>query len=54
MGMSANYLDDKVFLAKLDQVRNKRLYVKIIVLNKDEQPIRDITGRVGTGSSINI
>jgi hypothetical protein len=54
MSMSANYLDDKVFLTKLDQVRNKRLYVKIIVLNKDEQPIRDITGRVGTGSSINI
>lgn len=52
--MSANYLDDKVFLTKLDQVRNKRLYIKIIVLNKDEQPIRDITGRVGTGSSINI
>lgn len=52
--MSANYLEDKVFLTKLDQVRNKRLYVKIIVLDKNEQPIRDITGRVGTGSSINI
>ena len=49
-----NYLDDKLFLTELDQVRNKRIYVKIIVLSKDELPIRDITGRVATGSSLNI
>lgn len=48
-----NYLFDKDFLYNLDQHHHKELYVKIIALTIDENPIEQIEGRV-TGGSINI
>ena len=52
--MSINYLKDATFLRQLDNERNKTIYVKIIVLDLDENPIREISGRVSTQGSINI
>ena len=48
-----NYLFDKSFLYELDQYHHKELYVKIIALTIDENPIEQIEGRV-TGGSINV
>ena len=49
----ASYLKDKDFLKRLDLVRNKKTYVKIIVLDIDELPVRTIEGQITSGS-INI
>lgn len=47
------YLTDTSFLLDIDLERLKDQYVKIIVLNFDEKPIREIQGRVLSGN-INI
>ena len=39
-----DFLNDKSFLLKLDNERNRRVFVKITVLDKNEMPIRDIEG----------
>lgn len=46
-------LADKVFLKKLDLYKNRIIYVKLISLDLDENPIEVIEGRA-TGGSINI
>ena len=49
-----NYMLDKDFLKSLDEDNLKQCYIKIEVLDSDEQPLSDIVGRVSTGSiSIN-
>ena len=49
-----DYVTDEVFLKKLDKERNKRFYVEIIVLDRDEIPIQAIQGKVSQGTiSIN-
>lgn len=45
-----NYLLDSAFLKKVDLDKNKIFYVKIIVLDKEENPISSIQGRVSTGN----
>lgn len=45
-----NPLKDASFLRKLDRENLKTFYVKIIILNKDELPLRAIEGRVSAGS----
>ena len=49
-----DFLNDKSFLLKLDNERNRRVFVKITVLDRDEMPIRDIEGQITTGGNINI
>ena len=44
---------DRDFLKKLDEYRNKEIYVKLVSLNWDENPIAEIQGNVQSGS-INI
>ena len=41
---------DNEFLKQLDLDHNKVIYVKLVVLNKEEQPISSIQGRVSQGS----
>ena len=49
-----SYLKDKNFLRALDNDANKFFWVRIEVLDKDENVIENIEGRVNTGSTINI
>ena len=44
------YVTNADFLTALNNDRNKVIYVKITVLDAAEQPLRDIEGRVSTGS----
>ena len=46
-------LQDKVFLKKLDSENIQTYYAKIVVLNMQENPIQEITGKI-TAGSINI
>ena len=48
--MTPNALLDKTFLKQLDQDRHKVVYIKIISLNLDEDPIAEITGNVVSGN----
>lgn len=48
------FLNDKTFLLKLDNDRNRRVFVKITVLDRDELPIRDIEGQITVGGNLNI
>ena len=48
-----NPLLDLEFLRKLDLMRNKATYAKIILLTWDENPVYEIQGKI-TGGSINI
>lgn len=41
---------DKAFLKKLDFNRNKEVYVRLVSLNWDENPIAEITSNVASGS----
>ena len=43
-------LFDKDFLFELNQFQHKEIYAKIIVLNYDELPLEEITGRITSGS----
>jgi hypothetical protein len=51
--MNNNYLLDDEFLAKLDNYKQRELWVKILALTLDEDPVDEITGRI-TGGSISI
>ena len=53
MNNTNNPLRDKQFLKQLDNKNLQTYYVKIIVLNMQELPIEEITGRISSGS-INI
>ena len=52
--MGISYLKDTTFLKQLDNEHNKTIYAKIIVLNLNENPIREITGKITSQGSINI
>ena len=47
------YLHNSQFLNKFDKIKLKEQYVKIVVLDFEEKPIEEITGRV-VGGSINL
>lgn len=49
-----SFLNDYQFLEKLNEQPLKIYYVKILVLDIEEKPIRAIEGRVQSGGSINI
>ena len=51
--MNTNPLQDRNFLKQLDNEKIETYYVKIIVLNMEELPIEQITGKITSGS-INI
>ena len=48
--MKNNYLLDKEFLNKIDNDRNRIVYVKLISLDFDENPQEEILGRITSGS----
>lgn len=48
--MSYPYLKDSPFLKEMDRMKNKEQYIKIIVLDFEEKPIREIQGEVVSGS----
>lgn len=48
--MKQSYLLDKAFLKELDQLPNKELYAKIILLNWEEMPKYEFSGRITQGS----
>lgn len=50
----ASFLNDLDFLEQLNNQKLKKYFVKILVLDINENPIRTIEGRVQTGGSINI
>ena len=54
MTNNMSYLKNESFLKELDSQNNRFYQVKIEVLNKEEQPVEAIEGRVLPGSSINI
>ena len=49
----SNALIDKTFLRELDLYRHRKVYVRLVSLNFDEDPVAEITGNV-TGGSINV
>lgn len=49
-----DFLNDKAFLLKLDNERNRKVLVKITVLDRSENPIQDIEGQITVGGNINI
>lgn len=49
-----SYLKDKDFLRALDNYNNRFFWVRIEVLNSNEIPIKNIEGRVQSGSTINL
>jgi hypothetical protein len=49
-----NPLKDKNFLRQLDLHHNHNIYAKIIVLDFNENPKEEITGRVLPGGSISV
>ena len=51
--MASAALKDKIFLKKLDEFQLREIYVKIISLTLDENPLDEIQGRA-TAGSINI
>lgn len=51
--MKQEYLNDREFLKELDFTTLKTQYIKITVLDWNENPLQDITGKA-TGGSINI
>ena len=51
--MNKNYLLDDVFLEQLDNQKQREIWVKILALTLDEEPVEEIAGRV-TGGSISI
>lgn len=53
MNSSNSYLLDQDFLSQLDLAQEKELYVKIVSLNLDEEPLQEISGTT-TGGSISI
>ena len=51
--MKQEYLYDREFLKQVDLLKNKTQYVKITILDWNENPLQDLTGRA-TGGSINL
>lgn len=51
--MKYNYLNDSCFLKQLDLQQLKEQYIKITILDWDERPIQDLTGKT-LGGSINL
>lgn len=51
--MKQEYLYDREFLKQVDLLRNKTQYIKITVLDWNENPLQDLEGRA-TGGSINL
>ena len=45
-----DYLNDSSFLKEIDKMRIKEQYVKITVLNFQEQPIQEIQGKIISGN----
>lgn len=45
-----NPLLDKEFLKQLDHEQNRELYARILLLNFDESPVEDISGRITQGT----
>lgn len=50
LSLKRNPLNDMDFLKQLDNFNVKNLHIKIVQLTFDEMPIKDITGRVVSGS----
>lgn len=48
--MNKNYLLDTDFLKKLDQTRNKTTYAKITLLDWEGLPVKEIQGKITSGS----
>ena len=48
--MNTNFLQDKIFLDKLDNEKIKQQYVKLTVLTWNEEPIVEIQGKAISGS----
>lgn len=48
--MNNNFLLDDIFLAELDNQPQRELWVKIIALTINEEPVEEITGRTTAGS----
>ena len=48
-----NFLNDKEFLLQLDKVKKKQFYAKIMAVDKNNQVLEIIEGRI-TGGSVNI
>ena len=45
-----NYLNDKLFLQNLDKEHIKVFYTAIVILDKNDIPIREIIGRATSGN----
>ena len=50
MNINKPYLRDKQFLKSIDESSFKEEFIKIIILNWQEQPIEEIQGRVSSGT----
>ena len=50
MSVNKPYLRDKQFLKSIDESSFKEEFIKIIILNWQEQPIEEIQGRVSSGT----
>jgi len=48
--VSNPYLQDKEFLKLLDETKTKELFVKIVVLDRQEDVVEEIQGKVSSGS----
>ena len=48
------YLNDYTFLKDFNKIRNKEQYTKIIILDKYENPEKEIQGKILSGSSLNV
>ena len=44
------YLKDKAFLKQIDEMKVKEQFVKVTLLNWDEDPLQDIQGKVISGN----
>ena len=47
------YLKDSAFLLKIDKQKIKEQYIKIICLDLNERPLKEVQGRC-TGGSLNL
>lgn len=48
------YLDDNIFLKYVDELKYKKQYVRIIVLDRYERPIEELAAHVKDGGSVSI
>lgn len=52
--MKYEYLSDKLFLKEIDTLQEREKYVKIVVLDFNEEPIKEVQGIVAGGGTMNI